>query len=141
MRIMIDTNVFISIVIFHSKTLGTMLSEICEKHTLVLSTYILEELSNVLRYKFPNKIAAMDNILFNLPFETEFTPHILPKHNLFSVRDPKDEKILYSAITSDVDILITGDKDFSDVVIERPEILSPSEFIEVHLCSLGDNRY
>ena len=129
MRIMVDTNVVISIVVFNSKVLGKMLNDICEKHTLVLSSYILEEISEVINSKFPGKIAAMDDVLFNMPFETEYTPHILPKHNFFSIRDPKDEKIIYSAISADVDILITGDKDFLGLAIERPEILSPSDFV------------
>ena len=130
MRIMIDTNVFISIVVFKSRILAKMLNDICEEHTLVLSSYILEELSNVIKSKFQDKLIMMDDILFNLPFETEFTPHILPKHMFFNIRDPKDEKILYSAITADVDILITGDKDFLELEIARPEILTPSEFME-----------
>jgi len=48
MRIMIDTNVFVSIVVFNSKILSKMLNDICEEHTLVLSSYILEELSSYL---------------------------------------------------------------------------------------------
>ena len=91
---MMDTNVFISIVVFNSKMLAKMLNFISEKHTLVLSSYILEELSNVINSKFPEKIAAIDDILFNMSFETEFTPHILPNHDFFSIRDPKDEKII-----------------------------------------------
>ena len=38
--------------------------------------------------------------------------------------------ILYTAIIENVDILITGDKDFKDVKIERPEILTCTEFLE-----------
>lgn len=41
-----------------------------------------------------------------------------------------DEKVLYSAIIADVDILLTGDKDFSDIEIEKPEILTPGAFLE-----------
>ena len=130
MRIMIDTNVFISIMVFNSKTLNKMLNDICEKHTLVLSSYILEEIAAVINRKFPDKAPLIDAILFNMPFELEYTPHVLPVHNFFNIRDPKDEKILYSAISADVDILITGDKDFFEIEILRPEILSPSEFIE-----------
>jgi predicted nucleic acid-binding protein len=29
-----------------------------------------------------------------------------------------------------IDILVTGDKDFYDVDIERPKILSPADFLE-----------
>ena len=129
MRIMIDTNVFISIVVLNSKRLGEMLNDICENHILVLSSYILDELKGVIKERFPCKTAAMDEILFNLPFELEYTPHELPEHDYFTIRDKDDEPILYSAITADVDVLITGDNDFSEVDIERPKILTPAEFL------------
>lgn len=38
--------------------------------------------------------------------------------------------VLHTAIIADVDILITGDKDFEDIKIERPEIMTPKEFLE-----------
>ncbi len=38
--------------------------------------------------------------------------------------------VLHTAIITDVDILITGDKDFKDIEIERPEILTPKEFLD-----------
>jgi hypothetical protein len=31
-----------------------------------------------------------------------------------------------------VDILVTGDQDFSGVELERPEIMSPSEFMSAY---------
>ena len=129
MRIMVDTNVFISVVVFNSKRLGNMLNDICENHVLVLSSYVLDEIKNVIKEKFPNKTAAMDEILFNLPFELEYTPNELPEYDHFTIRDKDDEPVLYSAITADVDVLITGDRDFFDVESERPEILSPAEFL------------
>ncbi len=52
------------------------------------------------------------------------------KQNLFQIRDESDYPILYTAILEDVDILITGDKDFLDIEIERPEILTPAQFLE-----------
>jgi predicted nucleic acid-binding protein len=47
-----------------------------------------------------------------------------------NILDKKDLPVLISAITEDVDILITGDKDFSEVEIEKPEILTPAQFLE-----------
>ena len=38
---------------------------------------------------------------------------------LFDIRDIKDYPVLYTAIIEDIDILVTGDKDFSDIDIER----------------------
>jgi len=89
MRIALDTNVLVSVVVFGSKLLGKMLADICEKHTLVLSSYVIEELSRVIKEKFPGKTAVMDNLLFRLPYEFEFTPHKLPDHHLFQIRDKK----------------------------------------------------
>lgn len=48
---------------------------------------------------------------------------------LFDIRDMNDYPVLYTAIVEDVDILITGDKDFTGIPIERPEILTPTDFI------------
>ena len=48
---------------------------------------------------------------------------------LFSIRDSKDYPVLYTAIIEDVDILITGDKDFANIEIEKPEILTPRDFM------------
>ena len=130
MRIMVDTNVLISIAVFNSSKLGALLDYICLHHTLVLPSYVLEEFEGVVKRKFPDKTTSVSKFLLKLPFETEYTPHELPEHNLFTISDKDDEPILYSAITADVDILISGDSDFSEVEIERPEILTPAEFLE-----------
>ncbi len=42
--------------------------------------------------------------------------------------------ILYTAITENIDIFITGDKDFSDVNIEKPDIITPADFIAKYIC-------
>ena len=60
--------------------------------------------------------------------DTKYTPRIF--ENIPQVRDKKDTPILASAILEDVDIFITGDNDFSGIDIERPEILTPSKFLE-----------
>lgn len=129
MRVMLDTNIFISVFVFKSKGLERILGYICEKHHLVISSYILSEIETVVSLKFPSKTTALDSFLTEIPFEIEYTPQELPTHDFFEIRDKNDEKVLYSAITSDVDILITGDKDFADIEIEKPLILTPSEFV------------
>ena len=129
MRIMLDTNILISIVIFKSNKLKQMLMDICDKHTLVLSSYIIQELENVTERKFPNKKKAMSEFLFNIPYELEYTPSAILNEKSLNIRDIKDAPVLYSAIIADVDILITGDRDFENIDIEKPEIMKPSEFL------------
>lgn len=107
-----------------------MLDWICQNHTLLLSTYEIDECHEVVQRKGPSYIPALDRFLEALPYEIVYTPQTLPEHNLFTIRDPDDEKVVYSAITADADILISGDADLSAVVIEKPDILTPRQFIE-----------
>ena len=133
MRIMLDTNVLLSIAAFRSRNLTALLNWICEKHRLVLSSYVIGECYEVVRRKKPDLVAALDAFFTTIPYELELTPEALPEHGWFTIRDKDDEKVLYSAITSDVDILITGDKDFADIEIEKPEIITPRDFVEKYM--------
>lgn len=130
MRIMLDTNILISIVIFNSEKLKQMLVNICDKHTLVLSSYVIEELENVVERKFPSKVGDLARFLYKIPYELNYTPKEIVDKNSIDIRDPKDLPILNSAIVSDVDIFITGDKDFEDIDIDKPEIMTATEFLE-----------
>ena len=49
---------------------------------------------------------------------------------LGNVRDKKDIPVLSDAIFNEVDILLTGDKDFLESDIDRPLIYSPSMMCE-----------
>ena len=52
----------------------------------------------------------------------------------FSIRVPDDYPVLCTAVTEDVDVLITGDKDFNDVDVEKPLHPNSSGAAEVSLC-------
>lgn len=128
MRIMLDTNVLLSALLFPGERMDRMMRCIFEEHRLVLSSFVVEELSFVVERKFPAKAAAVDRLLSAMSYELVYTPQVMDR-KLFEIRDPKDYPVLYTAILEDVDLLITGDKDFADVAVERPEILTPVEFI------------
>lgn len=99
------------------------------EHQLILSSYIVDELKDVIKRKFPNKVRVVDVLLSKMDYEYLYTPEILDK-TLFEIRDVKDYPVLYTAILEDVDILVTGDSDFSDIKVEKPNIMTPAEFIE-----------
>ena len=126
---MIDTNILISLLVFSSKKMNQMMEHIFKRHQLVLSSYIVEELKDVVKRKFPDKIRIVDTLLTKMEYEYIYTPDILDE-TLFEIRDLKDYPILYTAILDNVDVLVTGDGDFNDVKVEKPEILKPSEFLE-----------
>ncbi len=130
---MLDTNVLISMIIFPNKRFLQMLEFITQKHTLVLSSFVIDELIAVADRKFPTKKYIIESFLGKLSYEFVYTPHIIPK-GLFEIRDINDYPVLYTAITENIDIFITGDKDFSDVNIEKPDIITPADFIAKYIC-------
>ncbi len=132
MRIMLDTNVLFSVLLFPSERMERMMRCIFEQHRLVLSSFVIDELAYVTARKFPAKAKAVDALLSAMSYELVYTPREM-EEGLFEIRDPKDYPVLYTAIMEDVDVLITGDKDFADVDVERPEIMTPAEFIAEYL--------
>ena len=130
MRIMIDTNILISAFVFKSESMNRLIERIVENHDLIISSYVLEELNEVVKRKFPNQVKALDKFLTALSFQLVYSPKTPEDNNLFYIRDENDYMVLYTAIIEDVDVFITGDKDFKEVDIERPEILTLSEFLE-----------
>ena len=126
---MLDTNVLISALLFPGAKMDAMMNSIFTQHQFVLSSYVVDELKSVVRRKFPKKESTIEKLLMTMSFEYVYTPSEI-ESGLFDIRDIKDYPVLYTAIIEDVDILITGDKDFADIDIEKPEIMNPTEFME-----------
>jgi predicted nucleic acid-binding protein len=92
----------------------------------------LEELDRVTRRKMPDKLRNIEVFLQKFPYRLVHTPAVDLTENNFNLRDNADYPILLSAIIADADVLITGDRDFDDVNIERPEIMTPAEFMRTY---------
>ena len=130
MRIILDTNVLIAAFVLNSKYLNEMIDNIMEHHTIVLPTYVIDELKRVTREKFPDRYNLLEPFFQELPFELVYTPEKIDKAQYPDIRDEKDLPILVSAIIEDVDVLISNDADFAPLVMERPEILTPKNYVE-----------
>jgi predicted nucleic acid-binding protein len=115
--------------VFSSSYILKVLDVIIKKHTIVLSTYIVDELKRVVLVKFPDKNDAIQDFLLRLPYELVKTSDTIDVSIYPYIRDIKDLPVLVSAIDYDVDVLLTGDKDFSQINIKRPEVLTPKEFL------------
>lgn len=129
MRIMLDTNVLLSALIFRSRPLERVI-EVASSggNELLLSSYVIGEAREVVARKWPSKRHALEVFLQHLSFEVILTP-IDPEPGLFEIRDPLDYPVLYSAVIGAADIFITGDKDFEGVDIGLPEIMTPAQFL------------
>ena len=136
MRIILDTNVLVSAFVFRGKRFYAVIDHIVAYHELVLPTYVADELKDVINRKFPNMASELDSFLTTLSFTLAYTPNQLPT-GLFEIRDISDAPVLYTAIIEGVDILLTGDKDFDDVDIEMPEIMTVAEFEKKYMPAGG----
>jgi len=86
---MLDTNVLLSAILFPGETMNTLMSKVTHEHQLVLSSYIVDELIETVKVKFPNRIDTIDKFLNRLPYELVYTP-LQPQPGLFEIRDPND---------------------------------------------------
>jgi predicted nucleic acid-binding protein len=129
---MLDTNILVSAFVFRSKKIYAVVDYIVANHELVLPSYVVNELRDVIDRKFPRMTNELDSFLTTISFTLVYTPSQLPTR-LFEIRDISDAPILYTAIIEGIDVLITGDKDFDDVDIEMPSIMTVASFEEEYM--------
>ena len=106
MKILVDTNVLISALIYPKSKPAKALYHAAENHDLVLSDYNISEFRRIANDKFSNIKTNIDLFLAELPYELIYAVEAPQK----LIADPKDAPILNAAIISDVDIIISGDK-------------------------------
>lgn len=133
MRVMIDTNVIISGVLFPNSRPAEFLENVFKNDTVVLCSYIIDELHRIFKMKFKEKFNDLEKFLSKFSYELVYTLLDIKSEEYPDIRDKDDLPILVSAINSDVDIIVTGDKAFFDLNIEKPEILSPGEYLQKYL--------
>jgi len=132
MRILLDTNVIISAAMFPKSLIGEVIAHITKNHKLVICQFTLNELSNVFEKKLPERKKYLDEFIGKLKYElinmdiTDFKKY--PK-----IRDSNDMPILANAIEAKVDLLVTGDKDFDEIVIKNPIIMKPAKYIQEYM--------
>ena len=129
MKIVIDTNVFISSIVFKGKARETY--DFCIENTSVyISDFIIQELSNKLHTKFnlpKSQVKSIIKSMLNIIEKAEPTT-VFPT----ICRDLDDNNILQLCETVEADFLITGDKDL--LVLKKyltTKILNPTDFLNL----------
>ncbi|AFZ49220.1 putative toxin-antitoxin system toxin component, PIN family [Dactylococcopsis salina] len=129
-RIVIDTNVIVSALIFSNSTTMRAFSLAQTRGIILMSFDLISELIDVLnRKKFDRYVSreTRETFLASLSTETEL---IETTEAISICRDPKDNKFLELAVSGNASYIVTGDKDllelhpFQDVLI-----LTPADFI------------
>lgn len=130
MRIMLDTNIFVSMIFFPSTQTRELAKRLTDSHQIIVCDYVVEELRIVTDRKFSGKRNDIDRFFFELPFELVYTPKTVDLGDLPEIRDPKDSPILATAAMEDVDVFVTGDKDFLVLDIDMSEIVTMTDFLK-----------
>lgn len=131
MRVFVDANVVISAILFPKGKVAFVFSHLLEKHTVIISSYTKYECREVFEKKFPSKTDLINDFFEGISFEEFKSPETYNEAKYPKIRDVKDLPVLVSAILSDSDILITGDKDFENVKIDKPLIFTPSKYFDL----------
>ena len=86
----------------------------------------IAELRDILGRKAPKYLPDAEVLLAEMSYE--LIPAVDHAEKL--IRDAKDQPILNAAIVSDVDVILTGDKDFLSLDMEHPKCMTVAQFLE-----------
>ena len=132
MRLMLDSNIVISATLFPTGRVAALLAEIAASHKIHLCAFAIDEMRRVFQRKFPASLPKLEAFLATQSYELHPSPCPVPA-NVPPLADENDRLILAAAIQSGMDVLLTGDRDFSGLGLERPQILTPAEFRAAYL--------
>ena len=127
MRIFVDTNILFSALAFPNSKPAQALLYIADNYRIVLCDQNIAELREILKRKAPRFLSDAEVLLAEMSYE--LIPAVDHAEKL--IRDAKDQPILNAAIEYNVDIILTGDKDFLCLVMDHPKCMTVAQFFEM----------
>jgi uncharacterized protein len=130
MRVVVDTNVFISAALKENSPPGTAAHLAAANHVLLKSTITEQELFVTLAQR---RLAPLIPPRFrNWLIEVLATAELVAiTEGIAACRDPKDDKFLELAVTGRADVIVTGDRDLLALNPFRSiAIITPAEFVQ-----------
>lgn len=126
MRVLLDTNVLISGILFRGLPRTLLERAIRGELHLVTSPVLLDELERILteRFRIPSELARLAR------GELETLAEVLAPNDEPAVsRDPDDDQVLATAVVGEAEVIVTGDRDLQVLETDRGiPILSPADF-------------
>lgn len=108
MKVVFDTNIFISALIFPGgKAEEAIMRIINGEDTLLISRDIVDEILTVLARKFSKDPEALSEVAVNL---AEISVLVSPTEKLQVFDDESDNRILECALAGGAEAIVTGDK-------------------------------
>jgi putative PIN family toxin of toxin-antitoxin system len=132
LKVLLDTNIYISAILFNGKPKVVLQDLIDEVFIGFISNEIIDEIEETLskpKFKLPNdfvqvtisEIRNSNTIIKNKPLK-----------DYLNLRDRDDFHILETAFSADVVFLITGDKDLLTLEkIKEFKIITPDEYLRI----------
>ena len=128
-KVIIDTNVFISGLLFGGNPEKVLKSWTRNEFILCISPELQTEIINTLEGKFKATEDYINKLLTDLKTHSQ---KFIPQTKISLVRDPKDNFLLELAEEAKADFIITGDKDL--LILKKyknTKVISVKEFLNV----------
>lgn len=131
MKVVLDTNVYISAILFGGNCEEILKLAVEGSFELVISKSIISEIESILREKFK---WSKKQISETISYIKDITTVIKPGIPLSAVKnDPSDNKILECAVSTRANYIVTGDRNHLLPIKEyrRIKIVNPVEFLKL----------
>jgi len=128
LKVVFDTNILVSTLVFPGGRAEAALLRIIEEHDqLLLSKPILDELLGVLARKFSRDAEELARTAVIL---SELALTVRPRQKLRVVKDDPDNRVLECALAGRADAIVTGDSALLELGEFRSvRVISPREYL------------
>lgn len=128
-KVIVDTNVFISGIIFGGNPREIITFWLTNKYILCLSPELKAEILGKLKRKFLLPKEKLQEIEDALDAKSQ---KYVPKTKVTMCKDPQDDFLLELAEEANADYIISGDKFVLDIKqYKNTKIISPKDFIKI----------
>lgn len=129
MRVVFDTNIFVSAFVIPSSQAERAILRIIEKDdSLFFSKAILDELNSVLARKFSRDAEEISRIAV---FLRDIAEWVSPDEPISILKDEPDNRILECAVSAEANVIVTGDKELLALKQYRGvRVISLKEYLE-----------
>ena len=131
-RIVFDTNVVISAMIFAGSMPRRAIELALLKGTILISAALSEEMNRVIAQDRFDKYVSRRQREGFLELLIRESEHIEITESIQVCRDPKDDRVLELAVCGNAAYIVTGD---ADLLVLNPfrgiEVLRPADFLEL----------
>ena len=128
MKVVFDTIIFISALVFPGSVAEKAIFKIIEgEDILLISKQILKEILSVLSKKFSGDKEAISRVAVNL---SEIAEMVNPTVRIRVLKDEPDNRILECAVSGKADVVVSGDKKMLKLKeYEGVKIISLKEYL------------